>query len=77
MNWAENVEQIKATTARITELKEQEALFWLKRSRVRWLQVCNSNTVFFHHSTIQKKRSNCIGTIMDAGGSWIEDPGEV
>lgn len=73
LNWSTNAERIKETTARILELEKQKEAFWAQQSRVCWLQVADSNTAFFHHSTIQRKRVNRISRIKDKNGNWVED----
>ncbi|XP_070667947.1 uncharacterized protein [Malus domestica] len=37
LNWADNLEEIKAITNRVDQLREQEEMYWLQRSRVKWL----------------------------------------
>lgn len=59
--------------ARILELEDQDETFWAQRPRVRWLQAGDSNTTFFHHSTIQKKMENSITKIKDDCGNWMEE----
>lgn len=51
-NWAENFEEIKSITTRVNQLREQEKMFWMKRSRVKWLQEGDANTAFFHRTTL-------------------------
>lgn len=48
--------------------------FWKLKSRVDWLNDGDANTKFFHLSTINRRRFNCITTIQDHGGNWITSP---
>lgn len=73
MNWETNLVQIKDTSALVDRLEAQEELFWKQRSRIKWLQSGDSNTSFFHQSTIQRMRHNRLEKIRNANGQWMED----
>lgn len=41
-------------------LLKQENMFWKLKSRVTWLSSRDQNTIFFHNSTINRRRKNKI-----------------
>ena len=46
----------------------QEEFFWKQKSRVQWLKERESNTKFFHNSTIENRSHNRISKIRDEVG---------
>ncbi|KAM2372671.1 hypothetical protein ACFX1X_047369 [Malus domestica] len=75
--WEENKEEISEVTAIINRLEAQEESYWATRSRIQWLQAGDSNTAFFHQSTIQRRRRNKLARIRNEEGGWQEDPARV
>lgn len=55
------------------ELLIQEELLWLQKSRNDWLKHGDSNTKFFHTSTLIRRRRNRIEALQNDRGEWIED----
>ncbi|CAL1358518.1 unnamed protein product [Linum trigynum] len=51
----------------------QEELLWLQKSRDNWINNGDSNTPFFHSSTIARRRRNKILKLQNNEGAWIED----
>ncbi|CAN6558737.1 unnamed protein product [Malus baccata var. baccata] len=72
-HWEDNAEEIHVVSNRIDQLREQEELYWMQRSRVNWLREGDANTVFFHHTTLQRRRVNSIVKLNDVDGSWVDD----
>ncbi|KAM1778363.1 hypothetical protein ACFX12_039867 [Malus domestica] len=58
---------------RIERLWEIEESYWLQRSRVKWLREGDANTAFFHQSTLQRRRRNCVVKLQDEGQRWVEN----
>ncbi|KAM1263058.1 hypothetical protein ACFX2G_028721 [Malus domestica] len=61
----------------INRLEAQEEEYWALRSRIRWLQAGDSNTAFFHQSTVQRRRRNKLARIKNKEDSWQMGPNEV
>ena len=53
------------------DLWHQEELYWLQRSRIRWLKEGDRNSKFFHISTIQRRKRNLIAKIQNDSGVWL------
>ena len=52
---------------------DQEAIFWNKKSRVKWLKYGEHNTTFFHKSTIQHRMQNKISKLRTNSGDMMEE----
>lgn len=61
----------------LNHLKAQEEAYWVARSRIRWLQAGDSNTIFFHQSTVLRRHRNKISRIRNEEGIWQGDPAMV
>lgn len=55
----------------LAELWVQEERYWQQRSRVNWLKSGDSNTRFFHLSTVHRRQRNRILKIQNAAGDWV------
>ncbi|WCJ39636.1 RNA binding RNA-directed DNA polymerase [Euphorbia peplus] len=55
----------------------QEEIFWFQKSRVKWLNLGDRNTSFFHLSTVIRRKRNKILGLRDANGIWQWDAGVV
>lgn len=65
-NWESNVDKINALSTAIDMLEERDELFWHQRPRIKWLTEGDSNSRFFHQTTIQRMRFNKIEKLQDA-----------
>ncbi|XP_070667346.1 uncharacterized protein [Malus domestica] len=72
-HWEDNAEEIHVVSNRIDQLREQEELYWMQRSRVNWFREGDANTAFFHRTTLQRRRVNSIVKLKDVDGSWVDD----
>lgn len=52
-------------------------LLWHQSSRVKWAEFGDRNSVFFHASTITRRRRNNIGSLFIQGIGWITEEGEI
>ena len=52
---------------------DQEAIFWNKKSRVKWLKDGERKTIFFHKSTIQHRMRNKISKLRTDSGETLEE----
>ncbi|KAM2712281.1 hypothetical protein EV1_032304 [Malus domestica] len=73
LHWEDNVEEIQVVSNRVDQLREQEELYWLQRSRVNWLRDGDANTAFFHRTTLQRRRVNSIVKLKDVDDHWVDD----
>lgn len=55
----------------------QEEMLWLQKSWIEWLKSGDSNTKFFHTSTVVRRRRNRIHCLKDNDGNWVEDKDEL
>ncbi|BFG37609.1 hypothetical protein CerSpe_238830 [Prunus speciosa] len=76
-NWEMNYQDIKVITHKINELWGREECYWRQRSRIKWLIEGDSNTSYFHQSTIQRRRQNKIARIKDHEGRWVDNPKKI
>jgi hypothetical protein len=51
----------------------QEELLWKSKSRDTWLTCKDLNTIYFHISTLIKRRHNAIDFLKLSSGAWISD----
>ncbi|KAF7824315.1 reverse transcriptase [Senna tora] len=70
--WLVKLEQELAREFQNVLLLEEE--LWASKSRVEWLHLGDSNTLFFHSSFIEIRRSNCILSLQDHNGNWLYNP---
>lgn len=64
----------KELRKKIEDLWKKDAMFWQQRSRVKWLQLGDRNSRFFHLTTLQRRQRNQIERLKDANGVWRCDP---
>ncbi|KAL6226651.1 hypothetical protein ACLB2K_000612 [Fragaria x ananassa] len=55
----------------VSTLWIREERYWHQKSRVKWLKSGDSNTRFFHLSTIQRRLRNRILKIQNEQGQWV------
>ncbi|KAM1028930.1 hypothetical protein EV1_041110 [Malus domestica] len=77
LNWGPNREAILKLTIEVDLLREQEESFWKQRSMTKWLREGDANTLFFHQSTLQRRRRNKVVKILMEDGVWEENPRRV
>ncbi|XP_062021341.1 uncharacterized protein LOC133737882 [Rosa rugosa] len=56
---------------KLGELWLREEKYWKQRSRVAWLQVGDSNSKFFHLSTIHRRQRNIILKVQTDSNEWV------
>ncbi|KAM1383307.1 hypothetical protein PS2_035388 [Malus domestica] len=69
LNWGPNREEILKLTIEVDLLREQEESFWKQRSRINWLREGDANTLFFHQSTLHRRRRNKVVKILMEDGA--------
>jgi hypothetical protein len=57
----------------IDDLLCKEEILWRTKSREQWLTCKDLNTMFFHLSTLIKRRRNAIDFLKLSSGSWVSD----
>ncbi|KAG5537109.1 hypothetical protein RHGRI_024523 [Rhododendron griersonianum] len=73
----ECIEVEKELTRRLEDLWQKDSMFWHQRSRIKWLQMGDRNSRFFHLSTIQRRQRNQIVRLRDGSGTWRSEAKEV
>ncbi|XP_019246277.1 PREDICTED: uncharacterized protein LOC109225925 [Nicotiana attenuata] len=64
-------------TSELDSILKNEEDFWKLKSRINWLNEGDSNTKFFHTSTLNKRRRNRILFLKEESGSWLYDQGDI
>lgn len=57
----------------LNEYLIQEESLWKNKSRELWLTFKNLNTIFFHTSTLIRRRKNVIDCLKSTNDGWITD----
>ncbi|KAG5527030.1 hypothetical protein RHGRI_028084 [Rhododendron griersonianum] len=73
----ELVAEERGLTRCLEDLWQKEAMYWHQRSRIKWLQMGDRNSRFFHLSTIHRRQRNQILKLKDKEGNWKSEPKEV
>ena len=55
------------------EILIKEESLWRFKSRETWLQCKDLNTIFFHTSTLIRKRANAVNFLKTNEGAWVFD----
>ncbi|KAF7151544.1 hypothetical protein RHSIM_Rhsim02G0152800 [Rhododendron simsii] len=71
------VSEEKSLARDLEDLWQKDAMYWHQRSRIKWLQMGDKNSRFFHLSTIQWRQRNQIMWLKDKGGNWKSEPKEI
>lgn len=61
----------------LEDLWQKDAMYWHQHSRIKWLQMGDKNSRFFHLSTIQRRQRNQIMRLKDKGGIWKSEPKDI
>nr|XP_027068031.1 uncharacterized protein LOC113693644 [Coffea arabica] len=64
------LEEANAVFARSLAL---EGEFWRQKAGIKWLQVGDANTAYFHSCCRQRRNFNFVARIKDQAGTWLED----
>lgn len=66
--------QLEAAAAyTLAELERREAVFWKEKAKTRWIEEGDSNTHYFHVTTLIHRRYNLVTNILDANNLWVTD----
>nr|XP_027067829.1 uncharacterized protein LOC113693496 [Coffea arabica] len=63
------LEEAKAVYARSLAW---ECEYWRQKAGIRWLQVGDANSAFFHSRCRQRRNFNFMARIKDQSGTWVE-----
>ncbi|KAG5533573.1 hypothetical protein RHGRI_027682 [Rhododendron griersonianum] len=67
----------KSLIKKLEDLWQKNAMYWHQRSRIKWLQMGDKNSRFFHLSTIQRRQRNQIMRLKDSSGVWKSEHKEI
>ncbi|KAF7148704.1 hypothetical protein RHSIM_Rhsim03G0167500 [Rhododendron simsii] len=67
----------KSLIKQLEDLWQKDAMYWHQRSRIKWLQMGDKNSRFFHLSTIQRRQRNQIMRLKDRDGVWRKGNKEI
>ncbi|KAF7133357.1 hypothetical protein RHSIM_Rhsim09G0070000 [Rhododendron simsii] len=67
----------KELIGELEDLWQKNSMYWHQRFRVKWLQMGDRNSHFFHLSTIQRRQRNQIMKLKDSNGDWKTEHKEV
>lgn len=67
------LEQERNVTKDLTNLEQHATTFWRERSKSWWLEEGDSNSHYFHVTTLIHRRHNCINYIVGSSNNWIQD----
>ncbi|XP_050374562.1 uncharacterized protein LOC126792117 [Argentina anserina] len=71
INMMENSLKQCEVNAKLNDLWIKDEKFWHQRSRVKWLTTGDSNSRFFHLTTLQCRQRNRILRIQNFDGAWL------
>ncbi|XP_027098924.2 uncharacterized protein [Coffea arabica] len=64
------LEEAKAVYARSLA---EECEYWRQKAGIKWLQVGDANSAYFHSRYRQRRNVNFVARIKDPAGPWLED----
>ncbi|KAF7152387.1 hypothetical protein RHSIM_Rhsim01G0140300 [Rhododendron simsii] len=67
----------KTIKCKLEDLWQKDAMFWHQRSKIKWLQMGDKNSHFFHLSTIQRRQINQIVKLKDDASLWKMEAKEI
>ncbi|KAF7154153.1 hypothetical protein RHSIM_Rhsim01G0092300 [Rhododendron simsii] len=74
---AELADAEKGLLCKLEDLGQKDALFWHQRSRIKWLQLGDKNSRFFHLTTIQRRQRNQVVKLKYVNGTWHTEMKEI
>ncbi|KAF7148921.1 hypothetical protein RHSIM_Rhsim03G0108600 [Rhododendron simsii] len=67
----------KTIEGKLEDLWQKDAMFWHQHSRIKWLQMGDKNSRFFHLSTIQRRQRIQIVKLRNDSGLWKMEVNEI
>lgn len=64
-----SLQQYSEAAKQLTEVYNQQEVFWRQRSKQLWLREGDHNSKFFHSSTKARKKRNLITSLVDSQGN--------
>lgn len=62
---------------KLNEYLCREEELWKQKSKELWLKEGDKNTKFFHSSTINRRKNNCIDKLKSNSGYWMDSREEI
>ncbi|OMO67492.1 reverse transcriptase [Corchorus capsularis] len=72
----EDRDLVKDLESRLRNIWQEEETYWHQRARVNWLKCGDSNTKYFHQTTLKRRQFNKI-LKLKKGDEWIEKEDEI
>nr|XP_027082134.1 uncharacterized protein LOC113704429 [Coffea arabica] len=69
--------QLHQAQARLSRALAMEEALWKQRSRVKWLQLGDRNTSFFHAVVKQRRMQAVIHGVQDANQEWVTEDARI
>lgn len=67
------VDKMQEVWSKYEEVLIQEEVFWFQKARSKWLAFRDTNSSYFHGTTVIRRRSR-VDIIQDEDDVWISDP---
>ncbi|KAG6634828.1 hypothetical protein CIPAW_11G000200 [Carya illinoinensis] len=74
---AASVGEISILQKDIDALSDRLNMKWKQRAKVHWLQKGDRNTKYFHFCTTQRKKRNCVKSLIDEEGAVFTDSKDI
>ena len=69
--------QEKTLLQDFNQREKQEEVYWNQKSRIKWLQEGERNTIFLHKAAIQHRQGNMMDRLKKEDGSIAESQEEL
>lgn len=73
----EQTNEIKQLSGGLSNLFDQENLWWKQRTKSHWLQHGDRNTKYFHACATQRRKKNTIVEITNAQGQLMKENADI
>lgn len=68
----EQHDRARSLTDEIAQLWDKEEKYWAQRSHIKWLKTGDSNSRFFHPTTVRRRLRNKVLKLKTNNNIWLE-----